>query len=272
MLKSINVCTYPENVPLADVFAGIKAAGFRYAELNMFSARQTYPNLWLGADDSEMIAVRELAAEYGITPVGLVSAELWSKRLTDNDPGVRAAGIEVIRRMIHACTLLGADTVLVVPGTVDENTSYRQAYENSLGCMRILAPEAKANGVVLAVENVWNRFLLSPLEMRRFIEECGEGTGAYFDAGNIERDGYQTDWIEILSDRIRRVHVKGFDKNTGKFCDLREGTVDWKKTFAALRDVGYEGPVSTELWAPEGESPDEAVKRYSADMDYIMNL
>ena len=140
MLKSINVCTYPENVPLADVFAGIKAAGFRYAELNMFSSRQTYPNLWLGADDSEIIAVRELAAEYGITPVGLVSAELWSKRLTDNDPGVRAAGIEVIRRMIHACTLLGADTVLVVPGTVDENTSYRQAYENSLGCMRILAP------------------------------------------------------------------------------------------------------------------------------------
>ena len=90
MLKSINVCTYPENVPLADVFAGIKAAGFRYAELNMFSSRQTYPNLWLGADDSEIIAVRELAAEYGITPVGLVSAELWSKRLTDNDPGVRA--------------------------------------------------------------------------------------------------------------------------------------------------------------------------------------
>lgn len=272
MLKSINICTYPETVPLEEVFAEIKAAGFEYAELNMYSERQTYPNIWNGADDEEIKAVGALAAKYGITPVGIVSAELWQKCLTDTDPSVREAGMKVIRKMIHVCQVLNMDTVLVVPGVVTENVSYKTAYENALSCMQVLCKEANECGVVLAIENVWNRFLLSPLEMRRFIDECGEGAGAYFDAGNIERDGYQTHWIEALGEKLRRVHVKGFDKNQGRFCYLNEGTIDWKSTFDALRAIGYEGPVSTEMWVEEGRTVKECVEMFSRDMDGLLSL
>jgi len=272
MLKSINICTYSEDIPLNDVFAEIKAAGFDYAELNMYSKRGTYPNIWNGADDEEILAVGELAKKHGITPVGIVSAELWEKRLTEPDPAVREAGMEVIRKMIHVCEVLGMDTVLVVPGVVSENVSYKTAYENAQSCLKVLGKEACAKGIVLAVENVWNKFLLSPLEMRRFIDECGEGVGAYFDAGNIERDGFQTHWVEVLAEKIRRVHVKGFDKAGGNFCYLHEGTIDWKATFDALKAVGYEGPVSTEMWTEEGMTTKYAVDMFSADMDNIMNL
>lgn len=272
MLKSINICTYSEDIPLNDVFAEIKAAGFDYAELNMYSQRGTYPNIWNGADDEEILAVGELAKKHGITPVGIVSAELWSKCLTDLDPAVRGAGMEVIRKMIHVCELLGMDTVLVVPGVVNETVSYKTAYENAQSCLKVLGKEAAAKGVVLAIENVWNKFLLSPLEMRRFVDECGEGVGAYFDAGNIERDGFQTHWIEVLAEKIRRVHVKGFDKEGGNFCYLHQGTINWKATFDALKAVGYAGPVSTEMWTEEGMTTKTAVDMFSADMDNIMNL
>ncbi len=271
MIKSINICTYPESVPLGEVFAEIKKAGFDYAELNMYSTRHNYPNIWNGADDEEIKAVGELAKQHGIVPVGIVSAELWEKRLTENDPAVREAGMEVIRKMIHVCTVLGMDTVLVVPGVVSETVSYRDAYENAKSCLKVLGKEAAEKGVALAIENVWNKFLLSPLEMRRFIDECGEGVAAYFDAGNIERDGFQAHWIEVLGEKIRRVHVKGFDKDSGKFCYLHEGTIDWKITFADLKTVGYEGPVSTEMWPEEGMSTKTAVEMFSADMNNIMN-
>ena len=272
MLKSINICTYPETAPLDEVFAEVKAAGFDYAELNMYSTRQTYPNIWNGADDEEILAVGELAKKHGITPVGIVSAELWSKCLTDLDPAVREAGMEVIRKMIHVCEVLGMDTVLVVPGVVNEQVSYKTAYENAQSCLKVLGKEAAAKGVVLAIENVWNKFLLSPLEMRRFVDECGEGVGAYFDAGNIERDGFQSHWVEALGEKIRRVHIKGFDKESGKFVYLRQGTIDWKTTFDCLRNAGYEGPVSAEMWPEEGMTTKYAVEMFSADMDIIMNL
>lgn len=272
MLKSINICTYDETTPLDEVFAEIKAAGFDYAELNMYSVRRTYPNIWNGADDEEILAVGELAKKHGITPVGIVSAELWEKRLTETDPAVREAGMEVIRKMIHVCEVLGMDTVLVVPGVVSETVSYKTAYENAQSCLKVLGKEAAAKGVVLAVENVWNKFLLSPLEMRRFIDECGEGVGAYFDAGNIERDGFQYHWVEVLAEKIRRVHVKGFDKNSGQFVYLLQGTIDWKTTLDSLRAVGYAGPVSTEMWTEGAMTTKEAVEMFSADMDNIMSL
>jgi hexulose-6-phosphate isomerase len=208
-----------------------------------------------GADgaDGERVAAIEAAAEASAMAVpSVLSPTFWQYPLSSTDDGVRAEGLARGRRLIEAADALGAETVLVVPGTVDEDTRYDRAYENALAGVRELAGHADDHGVTLAVENVWNDMLYSPLEFRSFVEDAAEAgpVGAYFDAGNVVRFGYPEQWIRILDENIVAVHVKGYDENvdTGDgFTYPLAGTVDWGAVRDALADVGYDGWIAPEV-------------------------
>jgi len=148
--------------------------------------------------------------------------------------------------------------------------SYDVVYERSLKVMRELAPHAENYRVAIGVENVWNKFLLSPLEMRDFVDRVGSDyIGVYFDVGNILLFGFPEQWIRILGKRIKKIHLKDFKKSIGTvngFCDLTEGDVNWKEVIKALKEVGYDSYLTAEIMP---YTPD-LLEKASRAMDRIL--
>ena len=153
---------------------------------------------------------------------------------------------------------MGTDAYLFVPGAVDvfflpdgEVVPYDVCYQRATDSIFQIAPTAEKLGVSIAVENVWNKFLLSPLEMRSFIDQFhSRNVGAYFDVGNVLLTGYPEQWIRILGSRIKRIHIKDFKRSIGTidgFVDLLEGDVDFEAVKKALAEIGYDGFVTAEM-------------------------
>jgi hexulose-6-phosphate isomerase len=199
-----------------------------------------------------------LAEKEGITISSVASALYWSYSFTSASEKKRLTAISIAKKQLDAAVLLGADTILVVPGAVGvdfipgcEVVDYDVAYERALDAMRELAGYAEERKVHIGLENVWNKFLLSPLEMRMFIDSIGsEYVGAYLDIGNVIYLGYPEQWVRILGSRIKKVHSKDYRRDVGSaagFVDLLSGDVNYPAVIEALRAVGYESFVSAEM-------------------------
>jgi len=147
---------------------------------------------------------------------------------------------------------LNAGAVLLVPGIVTADVRYVDAYRRSQEKIRELLPLAKELGVIIAIENVGNRFLLSPLEFARYIDEFDSPfVKAYFDIGNIVANGYPQDWIRTIGKRLVRVHIKRFEPGVDhpKFdpADRRTQGINWVEVSKALKEIGYTGWVTAEV-------------------------
>ena len=167
------------------------------------------------------------------------------------DAAIREKAEAVVSKSLEVAEWMGVDTILVVPGVVNADTAYDEVYHRAQAGLRRLAPEAERRGVAIGVENVWNKFLLSPLEFARFLDEIDSpSVGAYFDAGNVLLYGYPDQWIRILGSRIKKVHVKDFKSNIGNgsgFCNPLQGDVPWARVRAALEGIGYDEFVTAEV-------------------------
>jgi hexulose-6-phosphate isomerase len=180
---------------------------------------------------------------------GLVASSVccsthWQKPLSDPDVAVREEGMEGMRTAMEDAKAYGTDVVLLVPGTVGEHVRYDECWERSSECIRQLLPTAKRLNVRICVENVWNNFLLSPMEACRYVDQFNSPhVGFYFDCGNILIYGWPEQWIHIMGERIGRIHIKEFSRRKadaegrGKGFDLplTEGDVDWAAVMSALR-------------------------------------
>ena len=172
--------------------------------------------------------------------------------LTDDDPSVVANGKTIIRAMLAAAEGLGIDTVLVTGGRVNEKVAYDVAYDRLFSAIRELSADAERRRVNIALENIWNKLLLSPLEFRDFIDKIGsEYVGCYFDTANVMLYGYPEQWIRILGKRIKKVHFKDFkidhEERRYEWTQLMEGAVGWPAVMRELRAIGYDDYVITEV-------------------------
>jgi hexulose-6-phosphate isomerase len=174
----------------------------------------------------------------------------WKQTLTHPDEKTREAGIQGVLTTLEDAKAYGTNSILVVPGTCSETVPYDVAWERSITSIRQCLPKAKELGVKISIENVWNNFILSPLEAVRFLDEIGDPiVGWHFDIGNVLRYGWPEHWIKILGTRINRIHIKEYStdkmKNQGIWAgfevDLMEGSNNWPAIMKALDDVGYEG-------------------------------
>jgi L-ribulose-5-phosphate 3-epimerase len=210
--------------------------------------------------------IRSEADRIGIEISSLASGESWVCSPTANDPEVRQRILDFTRRALRVAQWLRTDAYLFVPGAVDvffrpdaEVVPYDVCYQRATEAVQNLLPVAEEAGVAICIENVWNRFLLSPLEMRDFIDSFNSPfVGAYFDVGNVWLTGYPDQWIHILGKRIKRVHVKDFRRSVGTaegFVDLLQGDVDFEAVKHALGDVGYDGYLTAELLPYESGRP-----------------
>ena len=207
MKLAVNLSLFPGDVPLDERLRLAAQAGCDGVEINVEGEGEP----GLHASDKELDELKRRAAEHGLEIPSIHCGLHWKYTLTDPDPGVRRKGIEVLERALEIGAALGARLLLVVPGLVNQDVPYDEAYQRALDGVRTLAAKAAAVGVALGVENVWNKLLLSPLEMRRFILETeSEWVGAYFDVGNILAYGYPHHWIKVLGDQIKAIHVKDY--------------------------------------------------------------
>ncbi len=240
--------------PIAEAMREAKELGFDAIELAIASKGV----LTHRATQAQCEDIAATAEKIGVEIASIASGENWSCSPTSNDPNIRKKSIDFNHKAIQITKWLGTDAYLYVPGAVDvfflpdaEVIPYDVCYERACEAIRALLPSALDTGVAICIENVWNKFLLSPLETRDFIDSFNsELVGVYFDLGNVLLTGYPDQWIQILGKRIKRVHAKDFKRSVGTvegFVDLLEGDVNFQAVKGALVDIGYDGYVTAEL-------------------------
>ena len=198
----------------------------------------------------DLSAAKELGAlsrEVGV-PIHSISGGGWSAPLSDPRPEVVDKGLAGMEAALRSAAAQGAETVLLVPAVVTEEVGYAEAYSRSQRNIRKLLPLADEVGVTIAVENVWNKFLLSPVEFARYIDEFDSPRlRAYIDVGNMILFGFAQDWLRTVGRRVARIHLKDFRRKGYEWTNLLEGDVNWPQVRKALAEIGYRGYLTTEL-------------------------
>jgi len=241
--KSTLISMLPKQGSYVERFAIAREAGFEAIEMRTVIR------------DDEAAEIREAAGKTGLRVHSVMNEDHWRFPLSSSDPETVNRSVLGMEASIRNAALWGADAVLLVPAVVDAATSYRDAWTRSQRVIRErLLPAAREAKVVIAIEEVWNKFLLSPLEFARYVDELESPLArAYFDVGNVVIYAFPQDWIRTLGSRIVKVHLKDFqfDRSNGRFAwkNLGEGDIDWPEVRRALDEIGYAGYVTTELQA-----------------------
>ncbi len=218
--------------------------------------------------------ISSIVKSVGIEVHSIMGGLLWKYPLTSPEKNVREKGIKVLEKGIKAASILGASALLVVPGVVTENVSYIEALERSKESLSRVVKLAEEMNVILAIENVGNRFLLSPLEMRDFVDSFNSDyVKAYFDVGNvlILRQGYPQDWIRILGKRIVKVHVKDYSERLRSVVHLFQGDVNWIEVIKALKEIGYNDYLTAEL-TPYRLFPEKMLRDTASSLKLLTSI
>ncbi len=276
MKSSINAWSCPGNHDFETVFRSLKAAGFQGVELNVDSEENpTAHSLTVNTTAAELGGIRYLSEKYGLPVVSISTSQYGGETLGADDQKGRDRAKRVMETQIRCAEALGADGILVVPGGISESRSILRAWENNQEALLSMRDLIEGTSVKVGLENVWNNFFISPMEMARFIDEVNIGNlGAYFDVGNVAIFSWPEYWIEVLGKRIVKIHVKDFRKsggNAGHFVNLLEGSIRWKKVVEALRGAGFDGYLTAELPAMP-ETPDYLYRITKDALDEIIAM
>src|SRR5205809_4913958 len=201
-------------------------------------------------DERKAEEIKKAAEVANIRIDSVMNMDHWKYPLSSSDRAVVEKSLAGMRTSLHNAKLWGSDAVLLVPAVVNPQTSYHDAWTRSQKEIRTLIPLAEELKVVIAIEEVWNKFLLSPLEMAAYIDEFhSQWIKSWFDVGNVLLYGYPQDWIHTLGKRIVKVHLKDFKRKEDGYAwvNLGDGDVDWTAVRQAFADIGYSGSVITEL-------------------------
>ena len=194
--------------------------------------------------------IKKAAEEAHIRIDSVMNIAHWEYPLSSSDSAVIEKSLAGMRTSLHNAKLWGCDAVLLVPAVVNPQTSYRDAWSRSQKEIRKLIPLAAELQIIIAIEEVWNKFLLSALEMAAYIDEFkSPWIKAWFDVGNVLLYGYPQDWIRTLGKRIVKVHLKDFKRKEDGYAwvNLGDGDADWSEIRKALSEIGYSGSATVEL-------------------------
>lgn len=278
MKKGISIWSFP-NQPLAKSFALAKDAGFEGVEVAIAEDGEVN----LKSTEAELLALKGTADSCGIELYSVASGLYWDNWLTSDTESERLRTKDIVKRHLETAKILGCDTILVVPGSVNAEfaapgrvVDYLDAYERSLEAFCELKSYAEELKVSIGIENVWNKFLTSPIEMRDFIDRIDSAyVGSYFDVGNVLFNGYPEHWIKILGNRIKKVHFKDYRMAAGGlhgFVDLLAGDVNYPAVTEALKGVGYDGYVTAEMIPAYTHYPEAVIYNTSYSMDKILGV
>jgi hexulose-6-phosphate isomerase len=280
ILKSINYWSYPGgldgSLALPDFFAKAKAHGYEAVEV----AIGHEGHLNVDASEADCQAILAQAEAAGVKVASVASGTYWARSVGDEDMEARAGAIEDLKKMLQITSWLGCRTLLTIPGAVDvfflpdrPRQNYAEVKQRAYSGMRECLPTAEACDVRMGIENVWNKFLLSPTEMCDFIDSFDSAhLGSYFDVGNIMPYGHPEDWLRTLGHRVVGIHFKDFRMSVGNingFVDILEGDVNWPEVMAAIEEIQYSGPIAAEMIPGYTHYPEVRCMNTSTAMDHI---
>lgn len=276
MKKGINIWSFPP-ASIKDSLALAKDAGFEGVELALNGTGE----LSMESTEKEIKEIKTLADDMGLSLYSLSCGLCWDYRLSDDDKAMREKAKDMIKKQLDTAKILGADTVLVIPGVVnvefsmpEKKVAYNVVYERALEGLNQLKGYAEALKVNIGLENVWNKFLLSPMEMKDFIDKIGSDyVGSYLDIGNTLYCSYPEDWVRILGKRIKKIHFKDYRLQAGGlhgFVDLLAGDVDYPEVVNALNEIGYDDWVSAEMIPNYKHYTETIIYNTSKSMDKIL--
>jgi len=272
MIKSISYWSMPPGTDVEGAMKLAKKTGFQAIELAVDEKGEF--SLETTADG--FARIRGLADRIGLQLPTVATGLGWAYPVVGPDPAICDKGKQVVRKCLEAAKAVGAEVVLCVPGSVTDSFPYDVACEQLIDAFQALGDEAADYGVVIGLENVWNKFMLSPVEFGRLIDDIDRPyVQAYFDVGNVMLTGFPDQWIRILGSRIKAVHFKDFKCSIGTiqgFIDLLEGDVPWDRVMAAFKAVGYDGAVTAEMMPPYAHFPERLLEATSKSMDAILTL
>ena len=251
--KAVLLSMLPKSMSMLDRFKLAMDCGFEQIECPTTE------------DQAQVEEIKRAAEGSGLRIHSVMNMAHWKYPLSSADSSVVAASMKGMETSLRNAHFWGADTVLLVPAVVDAKTGYREAWKRSQEEIRRLIPLAKELNVIIAVEEVWNKFLLSPLEFASYVDSFNSpSVRAYFDVGNVVINGYPQDWIRILGARIAKLHIKDFKfaKREAQFVPLREGEIDWPEVYKALSEIGYRGSATVELPAGDKDYLREVSRRF----------
>jgi hexulose-6-phosphate isomerase len=258
--KAVMYATVGVKGSVLEKFNAVKDAGFEGVE----------PMSHMNQDE-----VMKALEETGLKAASVCCSTHWDQTLSDPNPATREKGLEGLKQALRDAKRYGASSVLLVPAVVNKRVSYADAYARSQAEIRKALPLAEELGVKIAIENVWNQFLLSPLEAARYVDEFNSPwIGWHFDVGNVITFGWPEQWIRILNKRILKLHIKEFSRKKrdaeglGKGFDVEflKGDNDWPAIMKALDEIGYNGWGIAEQG---GAGSPEGLKKLSGEMDRI---
>ena len=261
MKKGIRIKAFTETKS-EEYFKSVKDAGFDGVELTL----NKHGPVNLNSTPKEIKHIKKSADLLGLKLYNLACGLYWNYNYTSFDPVIREKAKEITKKQLEIASWLGCESISVIPGAVgipfepdNEIVDYDVAYARCFDTLAQLAPLAEKLHIQLCIENVWNKFLLSPLEMRDLIDKIDSAyVGAYFDVGNVLYCGYPEQWIKILGNRIKKVRFKDYRRDVGTlsgFVDLLAGDVDYKAVMAGFKKIGYDGWVTAEMLPPYKQSP-----------------
>ncbi len=273
-VKGVGTVSFPKGMGFAEICRTAKKHGFGCIEV------RSVDDIEIPHRPAQTTEWKKIAAGEGVAIGSLWAAgRLYADgSMHDPDPARRRKGRDQLARAIAAAAALGGESILVNAVRVGTGPKlmnrYEDVYVRFQEQLATLVPVAKQHKVQLLLENVGNKFLLSPIEMRRFIDELkSEWIQVYFDVGNVLLNGYPQDWIPTLGKRIKRIHFKDYKFDsafTGHFVELGEGDLDWKATMAEIRKIGYRGFIVDEWGA--GADFEARLARSSAAIDRILGM
>lgn len=247
--KAVLYSMLPTNMSELDRFQLAKDCGFVAIECGTTD------------DPKEAEALLAASKKTGVIIHSVMNRDHWKYPLSSADADVVGKSMAGLKTSLHNAHMWGAETVLLVPAVVNPQTTYKEAWERSQKQIREILPLAEELKVVIAVEEVWNKFLLSPLEFARYVDDFhSPWLKSYFDVGNVVLYGYPQDWIRTLGNRIAKVHIKDFSfrqnpeikKRVPEWVNLRDGDIDWKEVYNAFHEIGYHGVATVELDGGDG--------------------
>ncbi|MCX7884159.1 MAG: sugar phosphate isomerase/epimerase [Caloramator sp.] len=277
MKKGINIWAFDNKKTIEESIILAKKAGFDGIELALDETGE----LSLNTDKANILRIKNIAEENNIEICSLATGLYWKYSITSENKKIREKAKDIVKKQLEIASMIGANAILVIPGIVGadfikdcEIVSYDKVYEYSLEAFQELKRYAEDLKVNIALENVWNKFLLSPLEMRDFVDKIGNNyVGVYLDIGNVVYTGYPEQWVSILNKRIKKIHFKDFKRSIGNingFVDLLSGDVNYPNVIRSLRQINYNDYVIAEVF-PYKYFSEQIVYNTSNVMDTILH-
>ena len=267
--RSILISMLPDDAPREEGFRMAVDLGYRSMEARTVERM------------SEAEDIKDAADRAGLRVHSVMNQAHWRHPISSPDPAEVDLSVAGMEASLRQAKLYGADAVLLVPAVVQSDTTYEQAWERSQAVIRErVLPVAEETGVVVAIEEVWNKFLLTPRDFVQYIDEFSHPLiKAYFDVGNVVHYGVPEHWIDAIGgERLAKIHLKdysrsegcGFDglKRSWPFVPLGEGDVDWSAVRQALDRIGFQGAATVEL--PGGDR--DYLADVAARVDRLLGL